>query len=250
MKLRMDFIALTLLATQTVSAADIDAVWTQAAELRVSYTEHVFNAGQLPASLEEFGYDESYADISIEHLDVEPTSGALMIGLPPSFGVNHWIALVPQLASDFTVDWVCRSTLPASSLGSTGEQWCHTVAHEDLTLLNPQQLFQPIWNLATSIRLNYAEFYATTGSLPETLDDLSLNESELQTSRISHLWVDSRSGTIMIALPAPLGLNQWLAFRPKLSRYGVRSWRCESTLSAWQLPRRCMANASWFELTR
>ena len=225
---------LTVGGIQPTKAAPPD-VFTSAvlstAEIRTNYSEMYQNQGVRPTSLADLGIDESYFQSNlVSHLDIEPVSGSLMIGLSPSFGRNEWIAFVPIFTRLGSIKWACQTTVPQSLVANTG---CRAnVSYEALTQILDRNLFIDTLINTAVLRLNANELYTTTAQFPESMADYEIDQQWLESAYVDHFIVDPNSKTILLGLDEIYGINQWLVMTPIFSSNAILGWNYKTTLPA------------------
>ncbi len=218
-----------LQVTQAVDRNDFDSVGIQTGVIKVSYANYLASRGVAPSNLEEFELPESYYQTElVKHIDIDLISGAIMIGLAPEFGQNEWIALTPNITNLRIENWVCKTTVSDKVASHSA---CETnTSYENLTQILDKKLLLTTLVQSNLIKLNAADYVATTGRFPQSMEGLGVSQDWLNSAKVSNVIVMPYFNTVLFALNDIYGVNQWLALRPKISNYTVESWTCKTTL--------------------
>ena len=219
-----------LQTSQAADEADFSSAILSTSSIRTVYTEMVQSQGVPPSTLGELGLDESYfRSPLINHIDIEPVSGAIMIGLSPEFGQNEWISLIPSSNNIGLIEWACQTTVPAQLAGDTG---CRAnLPYEHLTQALDTRLFLKTLVSTNHIKVNAAESYMTTGRFPTSMAELGIDQQWLDSANIDHVIVEPNSNTILLGLSDIYGTNEWLAIKPRIRFNGYISyWKYKTTL--------------------
>jgi len=107
-------------ASQAADQEDVLAALIHARAVQASYPEYALSFASLPISMNELGEAESnYQNNLTAHLDIEPLSGAIMLGFSTDFGANQWLAQIAHIGSNGLLNWTCKSTVPESLFDGT-----------------------------------------------------------------------------------------------------------------------------------
>lgn len=199
------------------------------ANVKMLYTEFFQVTASAPESLDEIGYPEAYGkNALVKHLDIDPYSGAIMVGLSPTFGQNAWVALIPKIGNYHIDGWVCRTTVSNHIVSQSG---CESdVSYDTITQVADTALFEATLVSLFPIRTSYHESYQTIGTLPTSLEEIGANDKWVNSSNVDHIIIDAKRRAILVGLSAAFGTNEWLAFIPIVNRNGSLSWTCQTTL--------------------
>ena len=86
---------------------------------------------------------------------------------------------------------------------------------------------------ASGARASYAEFFASLGRLPDSLQELGLNENDFENEFVEHFAVDSGSNSILVGLSNHFGSRQWVSFVPVIEQNNFTvNFECRTTVSA------------------
>jgi len=216
---------------------DFDNALASTAPLRTIYNEVIQTTGFTPQSLNELGINEYYltSDL-VEHADIDPQSGAIMIGLDPTFGQNEWLALIPNINNYQVSSWVCQTT--AEEALTTNSACNANIDYEHLTTIVNSSLFDLTLVATSSVKVNAAEIYASEIRFPERLDELGIDQQWLDRAHVDHAIVEPRTKSILLGLSSAYGSNDWLLIKASVNRRGDINWRCTTTLP------RSLVNAS------
>jgi len=233
MKTLSKIIGLLTLGAMSVSHAvderDFSSAVAGANLLKIYYADYIAGYGFHPESLKGLGLQESYLETElVEHVDIDPVSGSIMIGLSPYFGQNEWIALNPTVVNYQFQSWDCQTTVSADlALASD----CRgDVPFEYLTETLNADLFSDTLAEINSIKLNAEESYSINSVFPRSMEELGITPSWLDLAKVSNVVVMPYFNTLFFALEGVYGNNQWVSIRPRI-RYGnVYSWSCKTTL--------------------
>ena len=211
--------------------SDFASAMLSVTPLRTAYAESVSNrySGDSPSSLAELGEDETYYQSSlVEHVDIDPVSGAIMIGLSPDFGQNEWVAWIPIISNYYVQQWVCQSTVSKDIAGTLG--CASELSYDAITQVIGPDLFVNTIIQTTWIRLGATESYQINGSFPRSMDELGVTDDWLEAANVSNVIVMPYFNTILFALQDIYGANQWLALRAKVVGGAIDSFTCKTTL--------------------
>jgi len=211
------------------TAQDFTYALLNASSTRVFYTEWLQSEGMAPQSLGEMGLNEPYFQNSlIEHVDIDPTSGALMFGLSPIFGQNEWLTLIPKIENYSITEWTCQTTVDQTL---TGNNQCRpNVEYEHLTKTVDTSLFDKTLVATARIKVNAAETYQEEARFTQRLDQLGIDEQWLRRAFVDHVIVEPKTKSILFGLSEVYGINQWLVLTAVIDRYGIRRWNCKTSL--------------------
>jgi len=221
-----------LQSSHATDQADFLTAISTTTSIRTAYNEMVQYQGLPPSTLDQLGIDESYYRSSlIHHIDIEPVSGAIMIGLSPAFGQNEWISLLPKYNTAGINEWICQTTASELLASNTG---CRAnLTYENLTTVLDTDLFLNTLVNTSAIKLNASEAYMEYGDLPTSMIELGVNQQWLSSANVDHLLVEPNSNTILLGLASMYGQNQWIAMTPIIHSYGyISSWQTKTTLPA------------------
>lgn len=216
-------------ATQAADEEDFNSALLSVTGVRIDYAEKIEIDGNAPSTLSELGLEEEYLESDlVEHVDIEPISDAIMIGLSPEFGINEWVAFIPAISNYQLTGWTCQTTVPDLIGASSG---CITnIPFDNLTQVLDENLFSNTVLQVNVIKSNAAESLATTGVFPQSMAELGVTEDWLSTANVSNVVVMPYFNTVLFALDDIYGTNQWISLRPRISRGYIYTWTCKTTL--------------------
>lgn len=238
---------------QTSHAADADdfaEALTSASSIRALYNDALQTTGVAPQSLNELGIDEHYLQSSlIEHVDIDPQSGAIMFGFTPTFGQNQWFALIPNVENYNVSSWACQSTVGPALTADSGCR--ENVEYDHLTTVVNAGLFDLTLRQVNRVQVNAAEAYASQAKFPQRLEELDIDRQWLNNAYVDHAIVEPSKKSILFGLSEAYGINQWLVMSAHITRNGRIYWRCKTTLPRSMVnTRRCSVSVKNEKLLR
>lgn len=208
--------------------SEFDYALNSAQPLITNYHEHFQTYGLPPNNLAELGMSEAVSQNQyLEHVDIEPVSHAVMLGMDPGFGQNEWTALIPNIEGYHLNSWICQSTLPASQVQSSGCKG--DVPFELLTTPLPSDLFQTTLGYANEAKVGMSEYHQSNGEFPRALTSVGIDQNWLDSAYVDHAIVEPTTHTLLLGLAEVYGDNHWLSLTPVVF-WGSVYWSCKTTL--------------------
>lgn len=212
-----------------VDAEDFDQALLTLSALKINYNEYLESSGIAPQSLSELGIDEHYfkSDL-VEHVDIDPQSGAIMLGLAPAFGQNKWVVTIPKIENQRVSRWTCQSTV--GQLFTANTDCRANVEYENLTTVVNTNLFDLTLRYVSKVKVNATEAYTSEAVFPRRLDTLGIDQRWLKNAHVDHAIVEPETKSILFSLSEAYGANHWLVMRARMTRSGRVHWTCKTTL--------------------